>query len=156
MPCLKASCSTLIAVSLSNMEQQAESACQCMGGLIIRTEQKLFCEMLSRICTGHNSLPLATMNVAGPSRLHPAPGERGGDNYEEDLTNMIAQLNLADIETLQAVYDDRVQRGDGLSDHEVAFALLMQNARELAEINTDRVLAQRLAVEGVREDPAPR
>jgi len=127
-----------------------------MGVLIIRSEQKSFCEMLSRICTEHNSLPLATMNVAGPSRLHPVPGVRGGNNYEEDLTDMIAQLNLADIERLQAVYDDRVQRGDGLSDHEVAFALLMQNARELAEINTDRVLAQRLAVEGVREDPAPR
>jgi hypothetical protein len=70
---------------------------------------------------------------------------------------MTPQLELADIPISQTVYDDRVHRGDRLSDHEVAFALLMENARELAHFNADRVLAQRLAVEAAREpDPAPR
>ena len=92
------------------------------------------------------------MNVAGPSRTRPVSGER--DDYGEDLTRMIAQLDLSDVERLQTLYEDRVRRGEGLSDREVAFALLMQNARELAEFNTDRALAQRLAVEG-RGDPGP-
>ncbi|OAX32486.1 hypothetical protein K503DRAFT_805187 [Rhizopogon vinicolor AM-OR11-026] len=52
---------------------------------------------------------------------------------------------------------DGVHRGDRLSDHEVAFTLLMQNARELAQFNADRVLSQRLAVEaGGEPSPAPR
>lgn len=67
---------------------------------------------------------------------------------------MIAQLELSDVERLQTLYDNRVHRGEGLSDREVAFALLMQNARELAEFNADRALAQRLAVED--PEPAPR
>lgn len=66
---------------------------------------------------------------------------------------MIAQLELSDVERLQTLYDNRVHRGEGLTDREVAFALLMQNARELAEFNADRELAQRLAVE--EPDPAP-
>ncbi|KAG1727518.1 hypothetical protein EDB19DRAFT_1750159 [Suillus lakei] len=95
------------------------------------------------------------MNVAGPSRPRPVPGLRERDNYEEDLTRMIAQLELSDVERLQTLYDNRLHRGEGLTDREVAFALLMQNARELAEFNADRALAQRLAVEG-GEEPAPR
>ncbi|KAG1726010.1 uncharacterized protein EDB91DRAFT_1017425, partial [Suillus paluster] len=81
-----------------------------------------------------------------PSRLRPVPGPRERDNYEEDLARMIAQLELADLERLQTVYDNKERRG-GLSDREVAFTLLMQNARELAEFNSDRAFAQRLAVE---------
>ena len=83
------------------------------------------------------------MNVAGPSRV---PRE-----YEEDLTRMIAQLDLTDIEILQTVYDDRVHRGDRLSDHEVAFTLLMQDARQIAQINADRELAQSFAIEEAGE-----
>jgi hypothetical protein len=61
---------------------------------------------------------------------------------------MIAQMELVDIAILQTMYDDRVHRGDRLSDHEVVFALLMENARELG---------QRLAVEaGGEPDRAPR
>lgn len=93
------------------------------------------------------------MNVAGPSRPRLVPGPRDRDNYEEDLTRMIAQLDLTDVERLQTLYDNRLHRGEGLTDREVAFALLMQNARELAEFNADRVLAQRLADE--EPDPAP-
>lgn len=93
------------------------------------------------------------MNVAGPSRPRLVPGPRDRDNYEEDLTRMIAQLDLTDVERLQTLYDNRLHRGEGLTDREVAFALLMQNARELAEFNADRTLAQRLAVE--EPDPAP-
>ncbi|KAG2066847.1 hypothetical protein BDR04DRAFT_1106070 [Suillus decipiens] len=94
------------------------------------------------------------MNVAGPSRPRPVPGPRDRDNYEEDLTRMVAELELSDIERLQTLYDNRVHRGEGLTDREVAFALLMQNARELAEFNADLALARRLAVE--EPDPAPR
>jgi hypothetical protein len=61
---------------------------------------------------------------------------------------MIVQMELVDIAILQAVYGDRVYRGDRLSDHEVAFALLMENTRELA---------QRLAAEAIGEpEPAPK
>jgi hypothetical protein len=94
------------------------------------------------------------MNVAGPSRLHLVPGAReGGDYYEEELIRMVAQLDLTATERLQTVHD----RGDELSDHEVAFALFVQNARDLAEFNADRALAQRLAAdEGEVPEPAPR
>lgn len=111
-----------------------------VGGHVIRSSRiKLVeCGMLSRRCRLHSLLP---MNVAGPSWAHPV-------EYEEDLTRMIAQLDLTDIERLQAVYDDRV---DILSDHEVAFTLLMQNAREIAQFNADRELAQRFAIDGVEE-----
>lgn len=67
---------------------------------------------------------------------------------------MIAQLELADVERLQTLYHNRMHRGERLTDREVAFALLMQNARELAEFNADRELAQRLAVE--EPNPTPR
>jgi hypothetical protein len=36
------------------------------------------------------------MNIAGPLRSRPVPGTRDRDNYEEDLTRMIAQLELSD------------------------------------------------------------
>lgn len=91
------------------------------------------------------------MNVAGS-------GAREGDDYEEDLTRMMASLNLTDIEKLQpeAVYD-RKQRGDRPSDREVAFSLLIQGARELSDFNADQALAKRLAVDRAEEpDLAPR
>ncbi|KAG2039311.1 hypothetical protein BDR03DRAFT_952556 [Suillus americanus] len=93
------------------------------------------------------------MNIAGPSRPRPVSGTRDRDNYEEDLARMIAQLELSDVERLQTLYDHRMHRGERLTDREVAFSLLMQNARELAEFNADRELAQRLAVE--EPDPTP-
>ncbi|KAG1739764.1 hypothetical protein EDD22DRAFT_921980 [Suillus occidentalis] len=80
------------------------------------------------------------MNVAGPSRPRLVPGPRDRDNYEEDLTRMIGQLDLTDVERLQTLYDNRLHRGEGLTD-------------QLAEFNADRTLAQRLAVE--EPDPAP-
>ncbi|KAG1843282.1 hypothetical protein DFJ58DRAFT_45660 [Suillus subalutaceus] len=101
-----------------------------------------------------DSFSLATMKIAGPSRPRPVPDPRDRDNYEEDLARMIAQLELSDVERLQALYDTRMHRGETLTDREVAFSLLMQNARELAEFNADRELAQRLAVE--EPDPMPR
>ncbi|KAG2360785.1 hypothetical protein BDR07DRAFT_1486571 [Suillus spraguei] len=78
------------------------------------------------------------MNVAGPSRLRgprpvPSPTER--EDHEENLTRMGASRK-------------------GPSDREVAFTLLMENARELAEFNADLELAQRLAVDG-DEEPDP-
>jgi hypothetical protein len=70
---------------------------------------------------------------------------------------MIAELGLSDVERLQTFYDNRGRQGKGPSDREVAFTLLMQNARELAEFNADLALAQRLAVDGDGEpDPIPR
>ncbi|KAG1853267.1 hypothetical protein C8R48DRAFT_777204 [Suillus tomentosus] len=99
------------------------------------------------------------MNVSGPSRLRgprPVPNSRERDN-DEDLTRMVAELGLSDVERLQSLYDHRERRGKGPSDREVAFILLMQNARELAEFNADLALAQRLAVDGDEEpDPTPR
>ncbi|KAG1791283.1 uncharacterized protein BJ212DRAFT_1419587 [Suillus subaureus] len=89
------------------------------------------------------------MNVAGPSRLRgsrPIPDPRETDNHEEDLTRMIAEL---------ALYDNRERRGKGFSDREVAFRLLMQNARELAEFNADLALAQRLADGNEEANPTP-
>lgn len=80
-------------------------------------------------------------------------------NYEEDLTRMITHLDLSDIESLQAPYGTRVQRGLALSDQEIAFLLLMQNARELADLDADRAVAQRLALEeeeGEEPDRVPR
>ncbi|OAX38149.1 hypothetical protein K503DRAFT_692041 [Rhizopogon vinicolor AM-OR11-026] len=99
------------------------------------------------------------MNIAGPSRPHAVPGTRARDNYEEHLIRMVTQLDLADLERFHTVYEDRLHRGDVLSDHEVAYALLIQNARELAQFNADQALAQRLAVEAGGEpqaDPPPR
>jgi hypothetical protein len=104
--------------------------------------------------------PLATMNVAGPSQPRaprPLPIPRGRDVHEEDLTRMIAELGLSDVERLQTFYDNREHRGKAPSDREVAFTLLMQNARELAEFNADLAFAQRLADGGNGEpDPTPR
>ena len=99
------------------------------------------------------------MSLAGPSRPRPVSGNR--NNYEEDLTRMINQLDLSDVERLQASYGTRVRQGQALSDHEIAFVLLMQNARELADLDADRAVAQRLALEElegvpVEPDPAPR
>ncbi|KAG2346481.1 hypothetical protein BDR05DRAFT_785907 [Suillus weaverae] len=107
---------------------------------------------------GFGSFSLAAMNVAGPSRQRgPCPVPRERDNNEEDLTRMIAELGLSDVERLQTLYDNRERRGKGPSDREVAFTLLMQNARELAEFNADLALAQQLAVGGDGEpDPTPR
>ncbi|KAG1780028.1 hypothetical protein EV702DRAFT_1024339 [Suillus placidus] len=97
------------------------------------------------------------MNVAGPSRQRgPCPVRRERNNNEEYLTRMIAELGLSDVERLETLYDNRERRGKGPSDREVAFTLLMQNARELAEFNADLALAQRLAVGGDGEpDPTP-
>ncbi|KAG2123757.1 hypothetical protein DEU56DRAFT_44934 [Suillus clintonianus] len=100
-------------------------------------------------------LLLAAMNIAGPSRPRLVPGPRERNNYEEDLTRMIAQLDLSDVERWQTLYDTRVHRGEDLTDREVAFALLMQSARELAEFNADRALAQQLQEENGEPDPAP-
>ncbi|OAX31824.1 hypothetical protein K503DRAFT_673102, partial [Rhizopogon vinicolor AM-OR11-026] len=66
------------------------------------------------------------------------------DDYGGDPIRMVAQLDLTDIERLLTVYYDRFHRGDALSHHEVAYALLMQNARELPQFDADRALAQRL------------
>ncbi|OJA10267.1 hypothetical protein AZE42_10441 [Rhizopogon vesiculosus] len=96
------------------------------------------------------------MNVAGPSRPHAVPGARARNDCEEDPICMVAQLDLTDIERLQTVHDDRFHRGDALSDYEVAYALLMQNARELAQSNADQALAQRLAVEASRRGTSAR
>lgn len=100
------------------------------------------------------------MDVAGPSRPHaprPLPIQRGRDVHEEDLTRMIAELGLSDVERLQTFYDNREHRGKGPSDREVAFTLLMQNARELAEFNADLAFARRLADGGDGEpDTTPR
>lgn len=102
--------------------------------------------------------PLA-MSLAGPSRPRPVFGTIDRNNYEEDLTRMITQLDFSDVERLQASYGARVRQGQALSDHEIAFVLLMQNARELADLDADRAVAQRLALEeleGEEPDPAPR
>jgi hypothetical protein len=99
------------------------------------------------------------MNAAGPSRLRPALGIRDQSTYEEDLMRMIAQMEFSEIEGLQASYGTRLRRGQVLSDHEIAFALLLQNARELADLDADWEVAQRLALEEGGEptnDPAPR
>jgi hypothetical protein len=98
------------------------------------------------------------MNVAGPSRLRgpcPIPNSRERDDHGEDLAHMIAELGLSDVERLQTLYDEH--RGKGQSDREVAFRLIMQNARDLAEFNADLALAQQLAVDELEEvDPTPR
>ncbi|KAG2123759.1 hypothetical protein DEU56DRAFT_44946 [Suillus clintonianus] len=100
-------------------------------------------------------LLLAAMNIAGPSRPRLVPGPRERNNYEEDLTRMIARLEPSDVERWQALYDNCVHRGERLSDYDVAFALLMQDARDLAEFNADRALAQQLQGESGEPDPAP-
>ncbi|OAX32777.1 hypothetical protein K503DRAFT_576689 [Rhizopogon vinicolor AM-OR11-026] len=87
------------------------------------------------------------MNVAGPSRPRLAFGTTDQSTYEEGLTRMITQMDFSDIERLQASYGTRLHRGQALSDHEIAFALLMQNARELADLDADWEVAQRLALE---------
>jgi hypothetical protein len=92
------------------------------------------------------------MNIVGPSRLRPAPAARDGENYEEYLTRMVAQLNLSDIDRLQALHETRLRRGQSLPDRELAFLLLMQNARENAQLDADRALA--FALEG-GEEPVP-
>ncbi|OJA13081.1 hypothetical protein AZE42_12040 [Rhizopogon vesiculosus] len=99
------------------------------------------------------------MNVAGPSRTRLAFGTTDQSTYEESLTRMITQMDFSDIERLQASYGTRLRRGQALSDHEIAFALLLQNARELADLDADWEVAQRLALEEGGEptnDPAPR
>jgi len=112
--------------------------------LVAYRQKSINVDLLWDALTLHElSFSLAAMSVAGPSRV---PRE-----YEEDLTRMIAQLDLTDIEILQTVYDDRVHRGDRLSDHEVAFTLLMQDARQIAQINADRELAQSFAIEEAGE-----
>ncbi|KAG1758401.1 hypothetical protein EDD22DRAFT_827507 [Suillus occidentalis] len=86
------------------------------------------------------------MDVSGPSRPRaPHPLPIPSDVHEEDLTRLIAELGLSDVKRLQTFYDNREHRGKGPSDREVAFTLLMQNARELAEFNADLAFAQRLA-----------
>ncbi|OAX31305.1 hypothetical protein K503DRAFT_870681 [Rhizopogon vinicolor AM-OR11-026] len=96
------------------------------------------------------------MNIAGPSRLRPlaVPEARDRANYEEDLTRLVAELDLADIERLQAVHETRLQRGQGLSDRELALLLLMQNAREIVQLDADHALALALG-EGEDEEPDP-
>jgi hypothetical protein len=99
------------------------------------------------------------MNIPGPSRPRPqgVPGGRDRDNYEEDLIRMVAQLDLSDFDGLQALHEFRLRRGQGLSDRELAFSMLIQNARENAQLDDDWALAVRLALEGGGEpDPAPR
>ncbi|OJA15583.1 hypothetical protein AZE42_13102 [Rhizopogon vesiculosus] len=44
------------------------------------------------------------MDITGPSQLQPPPGARERSNYEEDLTRMIAQLELADIAILRTLH----------------------------------------------------
>ena len=95
-------------------------------------------------------LSLSSMPAAGSSRTIPVPGARDPTSYEEDLTRMVSQLDFLDIENLwQTAHRSRIRRGHGISDQEMAnIVLLIQNSRELANIEADRVAAQ--------PDPAPR
>ncbi|KAH7921836.1 hypothetical protein BV22DRAFT_1038165 [Leucogyrophana mollusca] len=87
---------------------------------------------------------------AGSSRL----GRRAAvvSGYEDDLLELVAQLSLEDIESIQTAQGNKTSAGAPLTDHEVALGLLLQNAREVATFNSDRALALELAeAEEVRQ-----
>lgn len=89
------------------------------------------------------------MNVAGPSsRLSIGRftrGERVDSTYEQDLLGLLDQLGPEEIDELHTFIAHRMQNGYPSSDHDVAMISLLQQVRELAHINEDRVLAQRIA-----------
>ncbi|OJA12158.1 hypothetical protein AZE42_10795 [Rhizopogon vesiculosus] len=71
---------------------------------------------------------------------------------------MITQMNFPDIERFQTSYGTRMRRGQALSDRGMSFALLVQNAREIADLDADWEVAQRLALKEGWEpanDPVP-
>lgn len=94
------------------------------------------------------------MNVAGPSRVPSGRRERVESTYEEDLLGLLRELNLDEIDQMQTFF---THTGDRLSDHDIAMNDLLQQARALAVVNQDRVLAQRIAAgEDVSIDQRPR
>jgi hypothetical protein len=100
------------------------------------------------------SFSLHSVRAASPSgrrRIH-----RERDHYEEDLAGMVTEPDLSRVERLQASNATPVRRRHELSDHDIAFALFMQNVQELADFAADRAFAQRLALGryGELDDPA--
>ena len=89
------------------------------------------------------------MNVAGPSSRISigrfARRERVESTYEEDLLGLVDSLSPDEMDELQTIFAHRIQHGHPLSDHDVAMITLLQQVHELAGINEDRVLAQRVA-----------
>ena len=103
------------------------------------------------------------MSVAGPSRVLPswrvAPREKIESTYEQDLLGLLDQLSLEERDEFQTSLKRRISAGGRLSDYDVALNDLIQQARELAVFNQDRMLAERIAVEedsddGVDQTPA--
>lgn len=85
------------------------------------------------------------MSVAGPSRASSSGrlGQRGRveSTYEEDLLGLLGNLSLDEMDEMQAFFT----RAGPLSDHDVAMNDLLQQARALAVLNQDILLAQRIA-----------
>ena len=107
--------------------------------------------------------PSSSMSVAGPSRIPPsgrsAPREQIGNTYEQDLLRLLDQLSLEERDEFQTSLMQRISAGGRLTDHEVALNDLIQQARDLAAFNQDRLLAERVAtqedsdVKGVDQSP---
>ena len=97
------------------------------------------------------------ISIAGPSRLRPptVPVERDRDNYEQELTRIVAGITLADIEQVQAIHETKLSQGQDLSDRELAFRLFLQNVQENAQLDADLAIALALAEDG-EPVPAPR
>lgn len=90
------------------------------------------------------------MDVAGPSLRVPRRLQRQRrveTSYEEDLLGLVGQLSPDEINEYRELYDLRMQTGYRPSDYDVALTSLLQQAHELATINEDRILAQRIADE---------
>lgn len=87
------------------------------------------------------------MNVAGPSRPSGRLTQRENveSTYEQDLLGLLDQLSLDEIDEMQTFFTRRTGAGEPLSDHDSAMNDLLQQARALAVVNEDRMLAQRIA-----------
>lgn len=87
--------------------------------------------------------PSSSMGAAGPS------SRRAGieSTYEQDLRGLLDRLSLEEKDEFQASMTRRISAGGRLSDHEIALNDLIQQARELAALEQDRMLAERIAIE---------
>ena len=85
------------------------------------------------------------MNVAGPSRRGVSTRKRGESRYERDLLALLDQLSPNELDGVETLFTHRADTGKQLSDQDVATSDLLQQARALAALNQDRVLAERIA-----------